>query len=705
MTTAGKLWMGFGLLLALLVGTGIFVAHRLALIERALLTIMAVQEPATAATYEMAVNVISTRSAVLHYSDSGDLQEHARVDVLMAEFADHKQRFDQVARSATSRELGRRIDLAYGKFRHQADSLMSVSDQQRRHATAFAKRTDDIRELMDPGLRIHLDTRGRDGSRRIIDMGRMEADISGVGAALAQYMATRESRHRIRVSFHESHFKVTATDLRDTGLNEDERRRLLRVETAFEQFVAEARSIMTVTEESREIYSRFTAYGAALERLVDEGIRSLARTDLLDAQQSARVAIRTSLIAVIVLLVAGILIGIATAVPTGQSIIRADMDLRERMRELADAHQRKDEFLGVLGHELRNPLAPLSNALNVLQARRADVPEDVRETHAMMMRQVRSMSRLVDELLDVSRINQGKITLRREPTDLARVAVETAQDLEALINAHHHRLELVRPSRPAWVHADPTRLAQITSNLLQNAIKYTPDGGRIVLEVESVDGHAVLRVTDTGIGISPAMLPLVFEPFIQGDHSQTRAQGGLGIGLTLVSRLVELHGGRTTVESPGLGRGSTFTVRLPSMPAPPASPKPLPVATPAQPRRILVVDDNEDSAESMAILLRLWGHHVNVSHDGPSAIEAAATHRPEVVFLDIGLPGMDGYEVARRLREQQDGRALTLIALTGMGRDEDRRRALEAGFDRHVTKPVTPETLQSIVGAVPAESS
>jgi signal transduction histidine kinase len=705
MTTAGKLWLGFGLLLALLVGTGLFVAHRLDVIGRALSTIMAVQEPATAATYEMAVNVINTRSAVLHYSDSGNPEDRARVRAMMSEFGRHKQYFDQVARSMTSRELGRRIERAYARFQQQADSLMTVSDQQRDHADVFARRADELRELMDPGLRIHLDTRGREGSRRIIDMSRMEADIAGVGAALGQFMASHDARHRIRISFHESHFKVTVADLRETGLNDDERRRLARAEAAFDQYVSEARSIMTVTEEGRQAYGRFTAIGAALERLVDEGIRSLARTDLRDAQQSARVAIRTSLIAVIILLVAGIVIGVATAVPTGRSIVRADMDLRERMRELADAHQRKDEFLGVLGHELRNPLAPLSNALNVLQARRAEVPEDIRETHAMMMRQVRSMSRLVDELLDVSRINQGKINLRREPTDLARVAVETARDLQPLVNAHHHHLEIVRPSRPAWVHADPTRIAQITSNLLQNAIKYTPDGGRIVLEVESRDGQSVLRVTDNGIGISPAMLPLVFEPFIQGDHSRAHAQGGLGIGLTLVNRLVELHGGRTTVESPGLGRGSTFTVRLPSMPAPAAQAKPQPPAIPSQRRRILVVDDNEDSAESMAILLRLWGHHVDVAHDGSSALVSAVENKPEVVFLDIGLPGMDGYEVARRMREQRGGPALILIALTGMGREEDRRRAMEAGFDRHVTKPVPPETLQSIVGAVPAESS
>jgi signal transduction histidine kinase/ActR/RegA family two-component response regulator len=703
MSTAGKLWLGFGLLLALLIGTGLFVAHRLALIERALLTIMAVQEPATAATYEMAVNVITTRSGVLHYSDSGDAGERAHVRVLLSEFAGYKQRFDQVARSETSRELGRRIDTASLVFSHQADSLMSLSDQEREHSSNFVKRSDEVLELIDPGLRTHLDTRGKDGQRRIIDMGRLETDVHGVGASLRHFMATRDTRHRVRIAFHESHFKVTVSDLRDTHLNDDELARIARIESAFNVYVEDARTMMTVADQQRIAYGRFLRTGDSLERLVDEGIRSLARTDLLEAQQSARRAIRTSLIAVLLLLVAGILIGAGTAIPTGRSIVHSDQNLRERMRELADAHQRKDEFLGVLGHELRNPLAPLTNVLNVLHARSTDVPRDVREHHETMERQVRSMSRLVDELLDVSRINQGKITLKREPVDLARVAAETARDHQLLLDAHHHRLEVVRPPRPAWVHADPTRLSQVTSNLLQNAIKYTPDGGTIVLEVESANGQAVLRVTDNGIGISPAMLPLVFEPFIQGDQSRTRTQGGLGIGLTLVSRLVELHGGRTTVESPGLGQGSTFTVRLPSVSAPEAPVEPPAIHIPSHPRRILVVDDNHDSAESMAILLGIWGHRVEIAHDGRSAIAAAEHSRPEIVFLDIGLPGMDGYEVARRLRAMWDHSSMTLIALTGLGREEDRREALDAGFDRHITKPVTPETLKSIVGTVESE--
>ena len=697
MTTAGKLWLGFGLLLALLVGTGLFVAHRLAAIERALVTIMAVQEPATAATYEMAINVITTRSSVLHYAASGDVAERARVADLMSDFARDELQFDRVAQSQPSRALGGRIEEAYGAFRRQADSLMTTSDRQRAHSALFGKRFDEVTNLLDAGLRTHLDTRGKDGARRIIDMGRLEADIGGVSAALGDFLRTRENRHRLRVAFHESRFKITLTDLRDTRLNDDESARVARLESAFAHYVSEARNLIALADESQLVDQRFIANSSALEQLVDLGIRSLARTDLVEAQQSAHQAIRTSLIAVLLLLVAGILIGAGTAIPTARSIVRADQDLRERMQELAISHARKDEFLGVLGHELRNPLAPLSNTLNVLQTRALDLPSDVRRALAIMMRQVRSMSRLVDELLDVSRINQGKITLRREPVDLAIVASETAEDLGPLIQAHQHRLEVVKPTWPSWVDADPTRLAQVTANLLQNAIKYTPDGGRIVLEVESSDGQALLRVTDNGIGISAQMLPLVFEPFIQGDPSQSRSQGGLGIGLTLVNRLVELHGGRITVESPGLGRGSTFTVRLPAVPAPKTTAKALPPSAPSRHRRILVVDDNHDSAESMAILLRLWGHHVEVAHDGPEALEAAAAQQPDLAFLDIGLPGMDGYRLARELRAWAGDAGLTLIALTGLGREGDRRRAMEAGFDRHVTKPVTPETLQAIV--------
>src|SRR5262245_38368210 len=702
MTTAGKLWLGYGLLLALLVGTGLFVAHRLTLIDRALVTIMAVQEPATAATYEMAINVVGTRASVLHYVESGDPAQRTRVRELVTEFTRDKMRFDQVARSRASRDLGRRMDVVYARFRRLGDSLMTASDLRRSRTAAFGRHSEDLLTLVDPGLRAHLDTKGKEGQRRIADVARIESDIGGLGATLGHYLRTREARDRARITFHQGRFQEAVADLRSTRLNDDERRRLCLVETAFGALAAEAGATLDAADLTRGLFEQFAGSGTEVGELVDESIHSLARTDLIEAQRQARRAIRTSLIAVLLLLVAGIVIGSGTAIPTGRSIVRADQNLRERMRELADAHQRKDEFLGVLGHELRNPLAPLSNALNALEARGDDVPEDVRNSHLMMMRQVRSMKRLVDELLDVSRINQGKITLRREPVDMAKVVVETADDLGPQLDAHHHKLKVTRPTRPAWVYADPTRLAQVTANLLQNAIKYTPDGGRIGLEVETRDGQVVLRVSDNGIGIPAEMLPLVFEPFVQGDHSTARTDGGLGIGLTLVNRLVELHGGRTTVESPGPGRGSPSTVRLPVAPAPYKTAPARPAQTATVSRRILVVDDNRDSAESMAALLELWGHKVVVAHDGPTALAATAKHDPDLAFLDIGLPGMDGYEVARHLRTQQGGAGRILIALTGLGREEDRRRALEAGFDRHLTKPVNPETLQGIVstGAV-----
>jgi CheY-like chemotaxis protein len=272
-----------------------------------------------------------------------------------------------------------------------------------------------------------------------------------------------------------------------------------------------------------------------------------------------------------------------------------------------------------------------------------------------------------------------------------------AEDLRPAASARHHRLERVSPTRGPWVHADPTRLAQIVSNLLLNAVKYTPEGGLIRLEVESCDGEAVLRVHDSGVGIAPEMRSRIFDPFVQGDASLA-PQGGLGIGLTLVRRLVELHSGRIEVDSPGPGRGSTFTVRLPALARAPAPPPPATSRATTPPRRVLVVDDNRDAADTLAKLLELWGHQVRVVHDGPAALEAAALDPPEIVLLDIGLPGMDGYDVVARLREHPATRASRIVALTGFGQEADRRTALAAGFDDHMAKPVNPEALRELLG-------
>ncbi len=381
-------------------------------------------------------------------------------------------------------------------------------------------------------------------------------------------------------------------------------------------------------------------------------------------------------------------------------------DVTERKlaeQSLREADRRKDEFLAMLAHELRNPLAPLRNALEVLKLPDAD-PADAARMRAVMERQVEHLVRLVDDLLDVSRIMRGKIALRKEVVELAAVVMRAVETAQPLIEARAHELSVKVDDGAVPLEGDLVRLAQVVSNLLHNAAKYTEPGGRISLEARREGAEVVLCVRDNGVGIPPEVLPHVFDLFVQADRSMARSQGGLGIGLTVVKRLVELHGGRVEARSEGPGRGSEFIVRLPAAegPKPAPKPRPAPDGQPAARRRALVVDDNADAAESLAVLLRSAGHEVRTAYDGPSALAAARDLRPEVVLLDLGLPGMDGCEVARRLRQLEGLQGALLVALTGYGSEEDRRRSKEAGFDRHLVKPVDPAELRELFAAAPA---
>ncbi len=374
--------------------------------------------------------------------------------------------------------------------------------------------------------------------------------------------------------------------------------------------------------------------------------------------------------------------------------LRAAAEENARLVEsLRDADRRKDEFLAVLAHELRNPLAPIRTGLQLL--RMAPAPEVAPPARDVMERQLTHMVRLIDDLLDVSRISRGRIALRRERVTVRSVVDLAVEGSRPFLEAGRHTFLARVPEEPLELEADPTRMAQVISNLLTNAARYTPSGGRIELTVERDADRAVIRVTDNGLGIPPEMLPKVWEMFTQVNRKLERSQGGLGIGLSLVRRLVELHGGTATAESEGLLRGSTFTVRVPLATTPaarPPSPDPVERAAP-EGRRILVVDDNVDAAESLSILLQMSGHEVRTAHDGEAALAMVGAFRPEVVFCDIGMPGMDGYEVARRLRALEQGpraeagRAV-LVALTGWGSADDKRLAREAGFDHHLTKPI-----------------
>jgi PAS domain S-box-containing protein len=373
-------------------------------------------------------------------------------------------------------------------------------------------------------------------------------------------------------------------------------------------------------------------------------------------------------------------------------------ELRRLNDELSQAHRRKDEFLATLAHELRNPLAPITNAIEILRLR-DPVDGESRWARDVIDRQVRQMTRLVDDLLDVARITRGKIRLRMERVALAAVVHGAVEAARPFIEQSGHRLDIALPSQAVWLEADPTRLTQVLLNLLNNAAKYTPHGGHIAVDASTQDGLAVIGVRDDGIGIPAEHLADIFEMFSQVAPALERSQGGLGIGLALARGLVELHGGTIEARSGGAGQGSEFIVRLPV--APDARVESARdgrgLSAESSVLRVLVVDDNRDAADSLAMMLELTGHEVRAAHDGLAALAEAERFEPDVILLDIGMPGMNGYEVAMRLRETPHGRHARIVALTGWGAEDDKRRAVEAGFDQHLTKPVDPASVGAVL--------
>lgn len=379
--------------------------------------------------------------------------------------------------------------------------------------------------------------------------------------------------------------------------------------------------------------------------------------------------------------------------------VRAHLsELARQAGALRDADRRKDEFLAMLAHELRNPLAPIRNGLQILNLAETNRGMQTR-TREMIDRQVNHLSRLVDDLLDVSRITRGKVELRRDHIDLREVIARAVETVRPLIDARAHHLTFSLPDRPLWVWIDCTRMTQVIGNLLNNAAKYSSQGGMIHIGLEEYSGLALLQVSDSGVGIPTDMLPHVFDLFTQIDRTLDRSEGGLGIGLTVVRSLVELHGGTVQAESAGDGRGSTFTIRLPLSRLPHADCQ----SGFAKESvlncylRILVVDDNIDAGESLGELLRLLGHHVLVASSGSQALQIVPELRPDAALLDIGLPIMDGYELARRIRTRQEGDRILLIAVTGYGQEEDRRKSRDAGFDYHLTKPAELSRIQELL--------
>lgn len=387
------------------------------------------------------------------------------------------------------------------------------------------------------------------------------------------------------------------------------------------------------------------------------------------------------------------------AVHARQLAEASNRQLQESRDALREADRRKNEFIALLGHELRNPLMPITNAAELLALSIGDEDRNARTSIDIIRRQVSHLTRLVDDLLDVGRITQGRVQLRCQPTDLDEVIAEAVQTVEPLARAKQHKISLGTSARqPLYVPGDPTRLVQCLANILTNAVKYTDPGGEIRIQTREADGNVVIEILDNGVGIAPELLPRIFDLFVQGDRKLDRAQGGLGIGLAIVKQLIQMHGGEVSARSPGQGGGSTFEICLPRMERPENRPD---EAEPdrRQLLRVLIVDDNIDAATSTAMLLRAEGHQAEAVHSSKDALEAIDLFRPNVALLDIGLPEMDGYELATRLRRLPACKGMRIVALTGYGQADDRQRALDSGFDDHLTKPIDLRTLElTLVG-------
>lgn len=371
--------------------------------------------------------------------------------------------------------------------------------------------------------------------------------------------------------------------------------------------------------------------------------------------------------------------------------------IRDQLEEQARADRRKDEFLATLAHELRNPLAPIRTGLQIL-SKLPTADDKTRRLHEIMERQMVQMVKLIDELLEVARISTGKVVLHKERADMRRVIGVALEGSQPLVDAAHHTLDVQLTDQPVWVYGDQARLAQVVSNLVNNAAKYTPNGGRIGVRMTHLDGVVEVSVDDNGVGIPAEMIESVFDMFAQVNRTLDRAQGGLGIGLALVRRLMELHGGTVRAESAGTGLGSRFTLRLPALDHVPveqglaATDGPHDAA--AKRLRLLVIDDNQDAAETLAMLLESHGHKALKAYSAQAGLAAAARFRPQAVFCDIEMPGMSGFEVARRMRADPRHAPALLVAVTGRGAREDQQRSLQAGFDSHLTKPVDYETVR-----------
>ena len=531
----------------------------------------------------------------------------------------------------------------------------------------------------------------------IAERTRIEGELRRAQSELAQRVSERTAElAAVNLELQSQHerFRITLSSIGDGVIATGEHREIL-----FMNPVAESLTGWTQREAAtrplQEVFnvvsgeSRSPLGDNAFQAVEDIDPAGSARNATLIARDGRAIPIDDS--AAPIRGAGGVVLGVVL-------VFRDITDRKLREAELRETAKRKDDFLATLGHELRNPLNPIRSAVAII---RASGPQSPRLDWArdVIDRQAAQMTRLLDDLLDVSRISRSRFELRKQQVDLSDALSAALEASTPLIEAKGHRLTVRVAAEPMPVEGDTARLAQVFSNLLNNAAKYTDHGGQIFVTASTADNHVVVSIRDNGIGIDSEHQPRLFEMFSQATTALDRSDGGLGIGLAVVRGLVELHGGQVTARSLGLGKGSEFTVSLPLRRSGAINNVTLPEAKPATPRhlRILVVDDNHDSADTVTMMLESEGHEVRTAYDGTQAVRAAAGFLPDVCILDIGLPGLNGYEVARQIRAQPWGKMMTLIALTGFGQQEDKRRAAEAGFDNHVTKPIDPTVLEKML--------
>ncbi len=708
-TTARNLWLGFGTLTALLVLSSVAIIVRVWSIEGQVGE-LAIASNRNAVASELEINVLGYALNVRAYLQGDEpkarqnaVDEAAKVERRLTEY-------ERLAMTDQQREVATRLATSWQELKKFGQSLLDAENRRLKpeESTRFYDLRTALENLLHEEMRADaIDTYNARRDTVLRDVRSVVGFVLillVVGAFIAVVTSGAVARGIVngerQLWASRERFRVTLASIGDAVIATDTQGRV-----AFLNGVAESltgwknddaagvplEQVFRIANES----TRESVENPATRAMREGVIVGLANHTVLFAKDGTEVPIDDS--AASIQDEQGKVAGVVLIFRDVTERRRADNQLRKLAADLSESDRRKNEFLATLAHELRNPLAPIRNSLQIMRLTGGD-REAAQSASEMMERQVGQMVRLVDDLVDVSRISRGKVELRKEPVELASAVNQAVEAAGPLCESMNHELSVTLAQQSMYVNADPTRLAQVIGNLLSNACKFTPRGGRISLTVEREGKQAVIRVQDNGIGIAAHDLPRIFDMFTQVDTSLERSISGLGIGLALVKNIMEMHDGTVEAHSAGVGHGSEFVVRLPVMVETPEPSLPEPaVSEPTTALRILVVDDNRDSATSLAMLLKMTGNNTQIAYDGAEAVEAAETFRPDVVLLDIGLPKLNGFEAARKIREQLWGENTVLVALTGWGQEEDLRKSKDAGFDSHMVKPVDYAALMKLL--------